>query len=401
MKLFPRKRKSGTQPAGLATRTLAIGFFISLACIGAYLLCNLVLYTFSITPVHRHVPNSRPPHHADRAHKAVLFDDLDTEVAIDGALGEPIVCKDDAISNSSPNAFALEGTFYDLKMTRSGAPSEIAERVVDQDGRAILRLRAGHEHAGHEYGDVLSRFFENWCESELDNYYRAETKHYASYFYLPSVQSGYAPKAFGCDEVSQPGGWLCVYRGCVVAPKTGKFRFIGTGDDFLAVRFNKSTVLEAGYYLPSLWRKGNPAADATHGPESTTSGGWRKFWDDVNAGRHKNFAGYELIRNTPHIPRWNHELGGLTAGKAFEVEEGQVYPIEVAVGDRDGMMGFVLLIEEVTDNQPPQEMPDIFHTRFSVPDIGELRAQLQEYMDGPELQAPPYNEHSYIWMTRP
>ena len=326
-----------------------------------------------------------------------LREGLGEGISLSGTLGEGIGCGD-VVCSISPNEFKLVGTFYDLKMTRSGDPSEIAERVVDQDGREITRLRGS---AVHEYGEVLSRFFKHWRESELAAYYRTETKQYAAYFYQPSVESCCAPKVFCCDEVTQPGGWLCVYRGCVRAPKSGKFRFVGAGDDFLVVRFNRRNVLEAGYYHPSLWQKDKPAAALTYGPENAAGGGWRKFWDEVKAGKHQDFAGYELIRNIPRIPRWNRELGGMTAGKVFEVEEGQVYPIDVAVGDLGGMMGFVLFIEEVTDGSPAAPEPELFRTRFVEPNMEELRARFQEGMDGSELQAPPYDENSYIWTAMP
>lgn len=308
-------------------------------------------------------------------------------------------------------ALELEGTFYDLKMTRSGEPSKIPDCLTkddrgipfaDKNGRPYTRLMVNHGRSGHEFYGEVARFLSQWDERALDAYYRSPTKLYASCFYLPSVQSGYAPKAFRCDDASQPGGWLCVYRGLVRAPQTGKFRFVGAGDDFIAVRFNNRTVLEAGYHHPSLWNKDDPAAVFTYGPPYATGGGWKKFWDDVKAGKYKDFAGYELIRNVPRITRWNNELGGLTAGTVFEVNKGQVYPIEVAVGDTDGMMGFVLLIEDVTHAYTSSGRGyELFRTRFTTPCEKELRDTVRGFTDGDELQAPPYEDDSFIWSTVP
>ena len=345
--------------SSLASKWVSFG-----VCCGILLLFAVIMYFSTI------IIDIRFPAATDD----ISFDELDISLDSDTGLGEGIGCGD-YITEHDPNALTLQGNLYDL---RRNCP------------------------AGHAYNGVLARFLHSWDEAALAPFCRSAAKQHAAYFYQPSVRSTYAPKAFHCEDVSQHGGWVCVYRGRVRAPKSGKFRFIGTGDDFIAVRFGRQKVLEAGYLHPSMWQEDNPNAALTHGSANAPGGGWQKFWDDVKAGKHKDFAGYELIRNVPNMSRWNAELGGLTAGKAFEVQEGQVYPIEIAVGDRGGMMGFVLLIEDVSDNKAADGSGlDLFRTNFSRPDLHEIPDLLRGYMDGDTLQAPPFNEDSYIWTALP
>lgn len=46
--------------------------------------------------------------------------------------------------------------------------------------------------------------------------------------------------------------FVLIYQGKVKAPFSGKFRFVGTGDDVLLVRWNRKLVLEGGYMLPTV-----------------------------------------------------------------------------------------------------------------------------------------------------
>lgn len=316
------------------------------------------------------------------------------------ALGEGLGVGCYAIGPDTPWGSALQGRYYDLKLTRAGAPSEIPN-ILREGGKT--RLCVTNDRSGHAYAGVVARFIKSGFDAEvLKPYYCARKLPCAACWYLPSVLSAYAPKAFECEEELQPGGWLCVYRGRVRAPKSGTFRFVGAGDEFIAVRFERQLVLEAGYHHPTLWQKDKPDATYTYGPEGARGGGWQQFWAKIRSGAYKQYAGYELMRNVPGLPRWNRELGGLTAGKTFEVKEGQIYHIEIAVGDMDGRMGFALLIEDMEQGTTRDERrPDLFRTNFSNPMMGELAEMLRGYMDGTDLQAPPYNEDSPIWMAVP
>ena len=341
------------------------------------------------------------------------FDDLSVSLDMGTGLGEGIGSDGGGLGTGTPGGSALEGTFYDLKMTRSGAPSKIplvetkdqnGNPLKDKDGKPFRRLVVG---GGRQnlVGEALSKFFNsNWSASALSGYYSPKQKLYASNFYLPQAKASYAPHAYNCADVCQDAGWICVYRGRVKAPKTGKFRFIGTGDDYIGVRFDKKVVLEAGYRIPSLFNKEDQRRWWVSG-----AGDGKRHWDEVKAGKVKGFEGYEQITHIKEIPAWNANLGGLTAGKVFEVKEGQVYPIEVAISEiPGGAFGFVLLIEDVTNGKTPAGGKyDLFRTNFSEPSKKEIFELLRKAgglfntSNPDQLQAPPYNEDSPIWTAVP
>ena len=365
----------------------------------------------------------------------ISFDDLDVSLDLNSDLGDTLGSGGEGLGSGQAGGSALEGTFYDLKLTRSGAPSRIANKYTHDKDRKPLKDPATGEpgyvllaisnerplamncvpkpHKQQEVGEALSKFFQSgWNPATLSNYYSPKQKLYASSFYLPQASAGYAPFAYNCQDVCQDAAWICIYRGRVRAPKTGKFRFIGTGDDYLGVRFNKQVVLESGYRIPSLYNKDNPQRWWVSG-----AGVKDRHWKEVRSGNLKGFEGYELINHIKEIPSWNSNLGGLTAGKTFDVKEGQVYPIEVAISEiPGGAFGFVLFIEDVTNGKvPPGGKYDLFRTNFSIPDKKDIFNLLKadkskkrpnclwppNLKDPDGLQAPPYNEDSPIWTAVP
>ena len=87
-----------------------------------------------------------------------------------------------------------------------------------------------------------------------------------------------------------PGYWLVLYQGWVKAPLTERIRFVGMGDDYLAVRFDGKTVLES-------------------------------------------------------------QGGQLTRGVLVDLREGELYFMQVALANQDGDFGFALMWE-VPDEKP-------------------------------------------------
>ncbi len=245
---------------------------------------------------------------------------------------------------------------------------------------------------------VYHEFTKGWNASVLNKYYKSPTQLYASNFYLPNCDAGYGPHAYQCDPKKvKPSAWIAVYRGNVRAPKSGKFRFVGTGDDVLCVRFNKKTVLEAGWAIPS---KHTPERD------SHTMGSSAEYQKNIREGKDPDHKGYEYVP-LPGGWEWNH-IGGLSAGTEFEVQEGKTYPIEIMISEGPGgKFGFALLIEDISDN-PQGKKPaadrvyDIFRTNFSLPNEDEIRKLLRDAgFPAGTLQCPKYNEDSPIWVAVP
>lgn len=272
----------------------------------------------------------------------------------------------------------LEGTFYDLKQKENGRYSGVS----------------GGDASEAQVIQILRGFLERWSPRKLNDYYRAKQKLYASHFFLPVAAARYGPIAYGCEKECRPSAWVAVYRGKVKAPKSGKFRFVGTGDDTLAVRFNHQTVLVAGYSIPIR----------QNGPRRLRD--WTEYERYLKRANDKGLKGHELVR-LDGIPRWNREVGGLTAGQVFEVEQGGVYPIEILISEiPGGLFGLMLLIEDLSrDPVAGQEeiAYDLFRTNSAKPDEKYILKQLRQAgcAVGSQLEVPRYNADSPIWQVVP
>ncbi len=303
-----------------------------------------------------------------------------------GGIGDGLGEGGGGLGTGKAGGSSLAGTFYDLKLTRSGAKTPIAP--AQEGGRPNMALVSG----------VYHEFTKNWSKGVLEKYYKSPTQLYASNFYLPNCDAKYGPQAYQCDPRRvKPSGWVAVYRGNVKAPKSGKFRFVGTGDDVLCVRFNKKMVLEAGWAIPSKHQEGR---------DSHTTGSSQDYQKAIREGKDPDHKGYEYVA-LPAGWEWNN-IGGLSAGTEFEVQEGKTYPIEIMISEGPGgKFGFALLIEDITDN-PQGKKPaaervyDIFRTNFSLPSEEEIRKLLTEAGFPPgTLQCPKYNADSPIWVAVP
>lgn len=298
-----------------------------------------------------------------------------------GDLGDGMGGGGDGLGTSEGGGSTLEGTFYDLKMKKNGAPSGISPSNQNQ----VI--------------EALSKFFTNWNEAELNKYYKSTTKLYASNWYLPVALAKYAPIAYQVGDPKKPesqweckpAAWIAVYRGRVIAPKSGKFRFIGTGDDFFAVRFNRKTVLEAGYRIATYYDKKNP----------------NRCWISGDPAKREAFLkdrkGYEMITSIKECGIWNNELGGLVAGSEFKVSEGEQYDIEIAISEiPGGKFGFVLFIEDVTEGKNSKAAKyDLFRTCDTNPDPEKVLQALRDVGCSAENTRIPFNTDSWVWESVP
>ena len=83
----------------------------------------------------------------------ISFDQID--ISMDMDLGEGLGEAGAGLGSSTAGGSALEGTFYDLKMTRNGAPSKIptvttkdkdGKPLVDANGKPFKRLQVKDQH---------------------------------------------------------------------------------------------------------------------------------------------------------------------------------------------------------------------------------------------------------------
>ena len=346
---------------------------------------------------------SMAPVEIDMSEGLSLDSSLDLGLGMGSDLGDGLGSGGSGLGSGQGGGSALEGTLYDLKQTGKGRSRKVSPLAV-KDGDALKINR-------NKYYEVLSNFLnKGWSAAQLSRYYESATKLYASNFYVPVARARYAPIAFQVGDakkpetqwVVQPAGWCVVYRGKVRAPKTGKFRFIGTGDDYIGVRFNRQVVLEGGYRMISAFDPKLPNG----GPKVMLSqkDGRDAFFKDVKAGRDNDHKGYELINTVEGIGIWGQELGGLLAGKEFSVKEGETYPIEILIAEEGGAFGFALFIEDTTDGKNSKAKKyDIFRTNFSNPSAAEVQKMLEETgsVHGSFRIDIPYNEDSPIWTAVP
>ncbi len=288
--------------------------------------------------------------------------------------------------NATPpveNEDELPGVLYDLKRTSSGESTGLMEM---QEGkqfnlnwmRTMLSVWNLPDTAGKESLMVpyLKRFVvSNWPHKtdstgllsfeEFKQFSRSPVNSYRSYFYQPIISSANAPKTYSGDDRVSDAGWVGLNSGYVVAPFTGKFRFVGYGDDALVVRFDDQCVLDYGVYALSLGKKLDDTWD------------WRAILSGTAA---KTDPQNRMVLNNPVYSRCKLETyfpslcdkRGLAKGVPISVTKGKHYPIQILVVDiEQNQFGTALLIERLDSNGVPlkndPEVLPLFRTSSALP----------------------------------
>lgn len=172
----------------------------------------------------------------------------------------------------------LVGTFYDLKQRPSRRPVSMSDE---------------------RYGAVIRKFVDSrWNEKILKAYFQAPGKKYPISLVIPVLTANETADAFMVSDRVRPCYWLIHYKGQIVVPETGRYRFCGTGDDVLLVRIGRKIVLDASQSLQGV------ISD----------------WESPD-------------RNSGKYPLAN---GVMTIGDWFNVRKGDVLPMEVLVGEGGG-----------------------------------------------------------------
>jgi hypothetical protein len=267
-----------------------------------------------------------------------------------------------------PNANGLVGVFYDTKQDTKRKDTGIDSSKIHQ---------------------VLINFTtRGWDQKTLSTkYYQAPHKLSQTRVFMPMISADVAPAAFGCDKEVKGKHWIVVYRGTVIAPKSGKFRFVGAADDALVVRFNRQNVFDYGFRFGSvefhinsksnqLIKGGNPGKELESQLKRAK-------------GIEYPIAHYQYDTT----PTYNQALGGLAIGPQFEVRANSSYPIEILISEvPGGNFGAILLIEEMgadykTTSGGAPILP-IFRTDSTLPEA-----------KGANL--PPFDPNSPIWRVVP
>ena len=257
----------------------------------------------------------------------------------------------------------LQGVFYDLKQTRN--------RQKNDDFRADQWVGGWHIERVNPTLNIMRSFVNGSWQRQYDNegrvhypaldkYYSPPVRLWTSCFFSESINADEAPKAFECDKVVNPAAWVCIYSGNVVAPFTGKFRFVGTADDVMFVRFNKEIVLDYGYASFSVGEYWTGSSDSNR----------LALTNDTD----RSIRNRSSLYSKQKLEVYNTSGSiGLAKGLPISIKEGEVYPIEILISEIPGGSYYqALYIERLDANNQPIEQDSgrftLFRTTLDLPD---------------------------------
>jgi hypothetical protein len=261
----------------------------------------------------------------------------------------------------------LQGVFYDLKQTRD-------RRATDDFRNDPGTGEYLHQRVAPTLKIMQSFVNGSWARQydndgrvhypALDKYYCSPTRLWTSCFFTEQIRAAEAPKAYQCESSVKPAAWVCIYSGNVVAPFTGKFRFLGAADDVMFVRFNKEIVLDYGcatFSSGEFW-----AMDRN-------SGNLRALKGDGDRSIPNRSSLYSRQKLETYPARNGGAAYDLAKGLPISVKEGEVYPIEVLISEiPGGEYAQALYIEQLDENnQPLDPHPDrytLFRTTLDLPE---------------------------------
>jgi len=260
----------------------------------------------------------------------------------------------------------LQGVFYDLKQTKDRRPTEDF-RNIPPGGWTLDRVPPLMKVMRPFVNGNWRREYDsrgNVHYPELDRFYSAPVRLWTSCFYTADrIDAERAPQDFGCENVD-PSAWVCIYSGNVVAPFSGKFRFIGAADDVILVRFNKEIVLDYGY---ATMTAGFHFADHANDLAQLKS-------SSSNSVRNRSplYAKHPLEVYLPY-GNDNTPAHALAKGSIITVKEGEVYPIEILISEIPGGDYYqILYVEQLDDSGRPfennPEYRPLFRTTLALPD---------------------------------
>jgi hypothetical protein len=188
------------------------------------------------------------------------------------------------------NAGGLIGTLYDLKQTADRKPTSAAPANTGIG----------------PYRTSVREFLESgWSAGRLQRFFKSPDKLVSGQLFITGRSADDAPKAFEVEKLMKPSRWVVHYRCYVEMPSSLPFRFVGSGDDFLVVRWNRKIALDDGYetYL-------------------------------VGGGNYTDFG--VKVSQEYKIDRRPGSLSRLKAGPWIQVTKGTKVPVEVLIGETPG-----------------------------------------------------------------
>jgi hypothetical protein len=193
-------------------------------------------------------------------------------------------------SSAGMGTGGLIGTLYDLKQTSDRKPTPM------MDGKTGIP----------PYRAAVRDFLESgWSAGKLQRFFKSPDMLVSGQLFITGRSANDAPKAFEVEKLMKPSRWVVHYRCYVEVPSSLPFRFVGSGDDFLLVRWNRKIALDDGY-------------------ETYLAGG----------GNYKDFG--EKVTKEYKIDRSPGSLARLKAGPWIQVTKGTKVAVEVLMGETPG-----------------------------------------------------------------
>jgi hypothetical protein len=210
------------------------------------------------------------------------------------------------MKSAGAGAGGLIGTLYDLKQTSDRKPTAAAPAVTGIP----------------PYRTSVREFLESgWSAGRLQKFFKSPDKLVSGQLFITGRSADDAPKAFEVEKLMKPSRWVVHYRCYVEMPSSMPFRFVGSGDDFLIVRWNRKIALDDGY-------------------ETYLAGG----------GNYKDFG--VKVTQEYKVDRRPGGLHRLKAGPWIQVTKGTKVPVEVLIGETPGgVFDCYLAIEVAKSNK--------------------------------------------------
>jgi hypothetical protein len=200
----------------------------------------------------------------------------------------------------------LEGTYYDLKFSRSGKYNPLTDELWRHLFYTFIK--------------------DDWNPRIFSRFYRSPKKLYSTCLVLPQTISGMAPVAFGMDDSKASGGaWIVHYKGKLVHKEDITFRFWVYVDDSLAIRLDNELVIAASWRSPDS------------GDMSRAASMYGGLWHSTSSDDGK----YPI----PHR---------VTVGDWITLEAGVPKEMEVVVTDNPALGAILLVMVQVKGEEYPK-----------------------------------------------
>jgi hypothetical protein len=233
---------------------------------------------------------------------------------------------------TNPNVGGLRGRLFDFKQTDDKKPNRdyIGSEIYVEIAERIQRRK--------------------FADGAFSKYFQAPLELTLTHLAVPFTAAAEGPRYFGAEELMQPSGWMAHYRGDLVVPETGRYRFVGMGDDYM------SLFIDGRLRLVACWPDIQPRL-AGRWDAAEESGQWAS-------------------------PVGNQKL---LVGDWVSLKKGQIIEMDLGIGERPGgMVGFVLMVEKqgesyAKDDQGRPILPLFTTQPFTPEEVKELQSKYGNY----------------------